>query len=504
MSAPNAFASLEVWFLTGSQHLYGPETLQQVAWQSAQIAGALDAASAVGVKIVWKPVLTQPDEIRRIMLAANDSDAVIGVIAWMHTFSPAKMWIAGLSALDKPLLHLHTQANVALPWADIDFDFMNLNQAAHGDREFGYIQTRLALRRKTVVGHVSDPRVVDQVAVWARAAAGWAATRALKLARFGDNMRFVAVTEGDKTEAEAVFGVEVNTWGVNDLAKAVADVDPADVDALVTEYQDSYDVASELQVGKERHQSLRDGAAIELGLRSFLDAGGFGAFTTNFEDLGDLTQLPGLAVQRLMEDGYGFGAEGDWKTAVLVRAAKVMGAGLPGGASLMEDYTYDLTPGNELILGAHMLEVCPSLTTARPTLEIHPLGIGGKQDPVRLVFSADPGPGVVVALSDVRDRFRLVANVVEVVAPAEPLPKLPVGRAVWRPSPDFQTSATSWLQAGAAHHTCMSTAVGIEAFEDFARIAGTELLTIDETTTVRAFEKELRWNAAYYRLARGI
>jgi len=317
-------------------------------------------------------------------------------------------------------------------------------------------------------------------------------------------MRFVAVTEGDKTEAQAVFGVEVNTWGVNDLAKAVADVDPADVDALVTEYQDSYDVASELQIGKERHQSLRDGAAIELGLRSFLDAGGFGAFTTNFEDLGDLKQLPGLAVQRLMEDGYGFGAEGDWKTAVLVRAAKVMGAGLPGGASLMEDYTYDLTPGSELILGAHMLEVCPSLTTARPTLEIHPLGIGGKQDPVRLVFSADPGPGVVVALSDVRDRFRLVANVVEVVPPVEPLPRLPVGRAVWRPSPDFQTSATSWLQAGAAHHTCMSTAVGIEAFEDFARIAGTELLTIDETTTVRAFEKELRWNAAYYRLARGI
>ena len=504
MSAPNALADLEVWFLTGSQHLYGPETLQQVAWQSAQIAGALEAASAVPVRIVWKPVLTQPDEIRRVMLAANDNDAVVGVIAWMHTFSPAKMWIAGLSALDKPLLHLHTQANVALPWADIDFDFMNLNQAAHGDREFGYIQTRLALRRKTVVGHVSDPRVVGKVATWARAAAGWAATRTLKLARFGDNMRFVAVTEGDKTEAEAVFGVQVNTWGVNDLAKAVADVDPADVDALVTEYQDSYDVATELQIGKERHQSLRDGAAIELGLRSFLDAGGFGAFTTNFEDLGDLKQLPGLAVQRLMEDGYGFGAEGDWKTAVLVRAAKVMGSGLPGGASLMEDYTYDLTPGHELILGAHMLEVCPSLTTSRPTLEIHPLGIGGKEDPVRLVFSADPGPGVVVALSDVRDRFRLVANVVEVVPPVEPLPKLPVGRAVWRPTPDFQTSATSWLQAGAAHHTCMSTAVGIEAFEDFARIAGTELLTIDESTTVRAFENELRWNAAYYRLARGI
>ena len=398
-------------------------------------------------------MLTGPDEIRRIALDANSGDNVIGVIAWMHTFSPAKMWIGGLSALDKPLLHLHTQANVTLPWSTIDMDFMNLNQAAHGDREFGYIQTRLALRRKTVVGHVSDPRVTGEVATWMRAAAGWAATRSLKLARFGDNMRFVAVTEGDKTEAEAVFGVQVNTWGVNDLVAAVADVAPADVDTLVEEYEETYDVVPELRSGKDRHQSLRDGAAIELGLRSFLSGGGFGAFTTNFEDLGGLKQLPGLAVQRLMADGYGFGAEGDWKTAVLVRAAKVMGAGLPGGASLMEDYTYDLTPGNERILGAHMLEVCPTLTVSRPRLEIHPLSIGGREDPVRLVFSADPGPGVVIALSDMRDRFRLVANVVEVVPPSEPLPRLPVGRAVWRPEPDFRTSATAWLEAGAAHHT---------------------------------------------------
>jgi L-arabinose isomerase len=504
MSAPNAFEGLEIWFLTGSQHLYGPETLRQVAGQSAQIAGALDAAPSVPVKIAWKPVLTQPDEIRRIMLAANSDDAVIGVIAWMHTFSPAKMWIGGLSALDKPLLHLHTQANVELPWSTIDFDFMNLNQSAHGDREFGYLQSRLAVARKTVVGHVSDQRVVDQVATWARAAAGWTATRSLKLARFGDNMRFVAVTEGDKTEAEAVFGVQVNTWGVNDLAAAVAEVSEADIDELVTEYQDTYDVASELQAGKERHQSLRDGAAIELGLRSFLDAGGFGAFTTTFEDLGGLRQLPGLAVQRLMADGYGFGAEGDWKTAVLVRAAKVMGEGLPGGASLMEDYTYDLTPGQELILGAHMLEVCPTLTASRPRLEIHPLGIGGREDPVRLVFTADPGPAVVVALSDLRDRFRLVANQVQVVPPPEPLPRLPVGRAVWKPAPDFPTSATAWLTAGAAHHTVMSTAIGTEAFTDYARIAGTELLLIDETTTIPAFEAEIRANAAYYRLARGI
>jgi len=500
----SALNDLEVWFVTGSQELYGEQTLRQVAEQSRAIAATLAGADAVPVRISWQPVVTRPEDIRRTMLAASQDDTVIGVIAWMHTFSPAKMWIGGLNALSKPLLHLHTQANVRLPWSEIDMDFMNLNQAAHGDREFGYIQTRLATRRKTVVGHVSDPSVVDEVATWTRAAAGWAATRALKLARFGDNMRFVAVTEGDKTEAEAVFGVQVNTWGVNDLVKAVDEATDAEIGELVEEYEDSYDVVPELRSGGERHSSLRDGAAIEIGLRSFLGAGGFGAFTTNFEDLGGLKQLPGLAVQRLMADGYGFGAEGDWKTAVLVRAAKVMGAGLPGGASLMEDYTYDLTPGAEVILGAHMLEVCPSLTASRPRLEIHPLAIGARQDPVRLVFTADPGPGIVAALSDMRDRFRLVANVVELVAPAEPLPKLPVGRAVWRPAPDFRTSATSWLQAGAAHHTVMSTAIGAEAFRDYARMAGVELLIIDESTTVRAFEDELRWNAAYYRLAGGV
>jgi L-arabinose isomerase len=494
----------EVWFLTGSQHLYGPETLAQVADQSRAIADELGASSAVPVRIVWKPVLTDSDAIRRIMLEANADDRVIGVIAWMHTFSPAKMWITGLDALQKPLLHLHTQANVELPWAEIDFDFMNLNQAAHGDREFGYILTRLGVPRTTVAGHVSNPVVAARVGTWMRAAAGHAATRTLKLARFGDNMRFVAVTEGDKTEAEHVFGVQVNTWGVNELAAAVAAASTEAVDALVAEYEELYDVAPELRRDGDRHQSLRDGAAIELGLRSFLEEGGFGAFTTSFEDLGDLKQLPGLAVQRLMAEGYGFGAEGDWKTAVLVRAANVMGAGLPGGASLMEDYTYDLTPGDERILGAHMLEVSPSLSSAKPTLEVHPLGIGGKDDPVRLVFTADSGPAVVVAMSDVRDRFRLVANVVEVVEPSAPLPKLPVGRAVWKPAPDFTTSATAWLEAGAAHHTVMSTAVGVEVFEDFARMARTELLVIDESTTLRQFRRDLEGNAAYYRLARGI
>jgi len=497
-------STYEVWFLTGSQGLYGEETLRQVADQSREVARGIQTSSHVPVTVVWKPVLTDSNAIRRVMLEANSADNVVGVIAWMHTFSPAKMWIAGLDALQKPLLHLHTQANVELPWSEIDFDFMNLNQAAHGDREFGYIQTRLNVARKTVVGHVSNPAVAAQIGTWSRAASGWHAVRSLRLARFGDNMRYVAVTEGDKTEAELRFGVSVNTWAVNELAEAVDAASDSDTDALVAEYLDLYDVAPELHPGAERADSLRYGARIELGLRSFLEAGDFGAFTTTFEDLGALRQLPGLAVQRLMADGYGFGAEGDWKTAVLVRAAKVMGAGLPGGASLMEDYTYDLVPGDEKILGAHMLEVCPSLTTSRPRLEVHPLGIGGREDPVRLVFDTDAGPGVVAALSDMRDRFRLTANVVEVVELPQPLPKLPVARALWKPAPDFATSATAWLTAGAAHHTVMSTAVGIEAFEDFADIARTELLVIDENTTVRGFQREVRWNAAYYRLAQGI
>jgi L-arabinose isomerase len=393
----------KVWFFTGSQHLYGEQTLRQVADHSQQIARILADSADVPVTVVWKPVLTDSAAIRRAALDANADPDVIGMIVWMHTFSPAKMWIAGLTALTKPLLHLHTQANVELPWDTIDFDFMNLNQAAHGDREFGYIATRLGASRKTVVGHVSNPAVTASIGTWARAAAGWDAVQNLKLARFGDNMRFVAVTEGDKTEAEIQFGVQVNTWSVNELASTVNAAIASDIDALVTEYQDSYDVTPELRAGGARHQALRDGAAIELGLRSFLETGGFGAFTTTFEDLGAIKQLPGLAVQRLMADGYGFGAEGDWKTAILVHAANIMGAGLPGGASLMEDYTYHLVPGEELILGAHMLEVSPTLTTARPTLEIHPLGIGGREDPVRLVFTADPGPAVVAALSDMRE-----------------------------------------------------------------------------------------------------
>ncbi|GAA0376444.1 L-arabinose isomerase [Acrocarpospora corrugata] len=491
----------QVWFLTGSQGLYGEDTLAQVADQSRLIAETL-GDSGLPVQVLWRPVLTDAGAIRRICLDANADDDCVGVIAWMHTFSPAKMWIAGLDALRTPLLHLHTQANVALPWHSIDMDFMNLNQAAHGDREFGYVQSRLGVPRKTVAGHVTDPVVVGRVASWARAALGLAEMRSLRLARFGDNMRDVAVTEGDKVEAQLRFGVSVNTYGVNELVEAVDAVADAEVTTLVKEYADSYQVAAEL-LG-ERLDSLRYAARIELGLRGFLTDGGFGAFTTNFEDLGGLRQLPGLAVQRLMADGYGFGGEGDWKTALLVRTLKTMAVGLPGGTSFMEDYTYHLEPGQERVLGAHMLEVCPSIAAAVPSCEIHPLSIGGREDPVRLVFDAAPGGAVVVGLADMGDRFRLVANRVELVAPTEPLPRLPVARAVWKPAPDFRTAAETWLMAGGPHHTAMSAAIGAEELTDLADMAGTELLLIDETTTTRQFTKELRWNQAYYRLAQGL
>ncbi|WP_328992866.1 L-arabinose isomerase [Kribbella sp. NBC_01245] len=494
-------AAGEIWFLTGSQGLYGEDTLRQVAAQSQQIAAELGQSDEIGPRIVWKPVLTEPDAIQRICQEASIAPECVGVIAWMHTFSPAKMWIAGLDALRAPLLHLHTQANVALPWADIDMDFMNLNQAAHGDREFGFMQTRLGVARTTVAGHVSDPDVCRRIGVWSRAAVGYAAMRSLKLARFGDNMRGVAVTEGDKVEAQHRFGVSVNTYAVNELVLAVDEVSDADVDALVKEYDDVYQVASDLRVGGERHESLRYAARIEAGLRGFLTDGGFGAFTTNFEDLGGLRQLPGLAVQRLMADGYGFGGEGDWKTSLLLATVKRMGAGRAGGTSFMEDYTYHLVPGEERILGAHMLEVCPTISGGVPTVEIHPLGIGGREDPVRLVFDADPGPAVVVGLADLGDRFRLVANEIDVVPPDEPLPSLPVARAVWKPRPNLRTSAESWLMAGAPHHTVLSSAVGTEELTDLAEMTRTELLVIDADTTTRQLTKEIRWNQAYYRLA---
>jgi len=474
-----ALRPTEIWFLTGSQGLYGDDVLSQVERQSRQLAQALGDSTEIGPDVVWKPILTDSAAIRRVMLQANADDRCVGLVAWMHTFSPAKMWITGLDALRKPLLHLHTQVNVELPWAEIDMDFMNLNQAAHGDREFGYIQTRVGTARKTVTGHVSDPRVAERIGIWARAATAATELRMTRLVRFGDNMRNVAVTEGDKVEAELRFGVSVNTHGVNDLVAVVDGVDRAVVGELLEEYDDLYDVAPELREGGTRRPSLRCGAQIEAGLREFLTEGGFTAFTTNFEDLGGLRQLPGLAVQRLMAEGYGFGGEGDWKTAAMLRALKTMAAGLSGGTSFMEDYTYHLVPGQERILGAHMLEVCPSIADGRPTLEIHPLNIGNREDPVRLVFNAAPSHAVILGIADVGDRFRLVGNEVEVVGPEAPLPKLPVARAVWKPLPDLRTSTEAWLTAGGPHHTVLSTALNSEHLWDFAEITRTELALID-------------------------
>jgi len=495
--------SKKIWFLTGSQGLYGDDVLAQVASQSRQISDALAAAAQIPAEVVAKPTLTDATAIRRIMLEANADDDCVGVIAWMHTFSPAKMWITGMDALTKPFLHLHTQVNVELPWATIDMDFMNLNQAAHGDREFAYIATRLGVPRKTVAGHVSDPRVIDRVGSWARAALARAELATLKLVRFGDNMRNVAVTEGDKVEAERRLGVSVNTYGVNDLVAVVDAVTEAEIDPLIAEYADLYEVAAELLPGGDRHDSLRYGARIEIALRKFVIDGGYGAFTTNFEDLGGLRQLPGLGVQRLMGEGIGFAGEGDWKTAVLGRTLMTMADGLPGGTSFMEDYTYHLVPGQELSLGAHMLEVSPLIAGETPRIEVHPLGIGGREDPVRMVFDAAPGDGVTLGLCDLGDRLRMVANELTVVPPLADMPKLPVARAVWKAAPDFTTSTECWLSAGGPHHTVLSTALTSEHLTDLAEMLGLELALIGRDTKTSQFLKELRWNNAYHRLALG-
>jgi L-arabinose isomerase len=499
-----ALGEFEIWFVAGSQQMYGDAALRQVDEHARTMAGELDEAEAVPVRVVCKPVLTTHASIRELCLEANAADDCVGLIAWMHTFSPAKMWIAGLGALQKPLLHLHTQFNRDLPWAEIDMDFMNLNQSAHGDREFGYVETRMGVSRKTVVGHWRDPDVLERIGTWSRAACGWREARSLGVARFGDNMRHVAVTEGDKVEAQIRLGISVDGFGVGDLADAVRNVPETAVDGLLAEYEQQYELVPELRKDGARRESLRDAARIEAGLRAFLDRGGFKAFTDTFEDLHGLSQLPGIAAQRLMADGYGFAAEGDWKTAALVRIVKVMSAGLEGGTSFMEDYTYDLRPGDAKVLGAHMLEVCPSIAAETPSCEIHPLSIGGGEDPVRLVFTAAPGPAVMVAMLDLGGRFRIVANEVDVVPPGEDLPRLPVARAVWKPRPDLATAAETWLLAGGPHHSVFTAALGVEPFVDLAEIAGVELLVIDERTRVSDFKKELRWNQAYYHLAGGL
>ncbi len=496
-------SELELWFVTGSQHLYGPEALAKVAANSKEVASALDQSDRIPARVVFKAVGETPEAIRSVCAQANNAETCIGLIIWCHTFSPAKMWIGGLGLLKKPFVHLHTQFRRDLPWAEIDMDYMNLHQAAHGDREFGFLCTRMRLERKVVVGHWQDEEVHDRIGAWTRAARGWHAAQGAKVCRLGDNMREVSVTEGDKVAAEARFGYSVNGYGVGDLVEFVNQQSDRDIDALCECYADEYAVAKPLLKGGDRHESLREGARIELGLRAFLEDKGASAFTTTFEDLHGLRQLPGLSVQRLMRDGYGFGAEGDWKTAALVYLMKVMGEGLEGGTSFMEDYTYHLHPDGHKVLGSHMLELCPSIAAKQPSLEIHPLGIGGKEDPVRLVFDVGAGPAINAVVVDLGNRFRLVVNELEVVNPDEPLPRLPVARAVWKPQPNFKTAAASWIYAGGSHHPVFSKALDAEVLEDFASIAGIELVTIDRDTTVSYIRKELRSNEVFYHANQG-
>lgn len=490
---------LEVWFVTGSQDLYGSKTLQQVAEHSKEIAAALNDSPSIPVKVVFKPTVTTSDKITAVCQEANNAPNCIGLVTWMHTFSPAKMWINGLTQLQKPFVHLHTQYNRDIPYAEIDMDFMNLNQSAHGGREFGFICTRLGINRKVVVGHWKDEAVQQRVGVWTRAAAAWADAQGGKVARFGDNMREVAVTEGDKVEAQIKLGYSVNGYGVGDLVKVINEVSDADVAATIEKYNELYNLADGAKEGEAGFENVKTQAQIEVGMRKFLEAGGMNAFTTTFEDLHGLKQLPGLAVQSLMAEGYGFGAEGDWKTAALVRAMKVMGTGLEGGTSFMEDYTYHLDPSGMKVLGAHMLEVCPSIAEGKASLEVHPLGIGGKDDPARLVFDTPAGAGINASLIDMGNRFRMVVNEVDVVKPDGAFPNLPVARVMWDPKPNLEIGAGAWIHAGAAHHSGFSQSVTTEFIEDWCAIAGVEIVVIDADTRIRSFKKELAWNAAAYK-----
>jgi L-arabinose isomerase len=491
--------AFEVWFITGSQNLYGEETLKKVAEHSLVIAKGLDASAQIPVCVVYKPTVKSTEEIYATIQEANAAENCIGIIAWMHTFSPAKMWIRGLSILQKPLLHLHTQYNRDIPWSSIDMDFMNLNQSAHGDREFGFIVSRMRKNRKVVVGHWQDPEVLDQLSAWTRAAAGWHDWQGAKFARFGDNMRFVAVTDGDKVEAELKFGFAVNSYGIGDLVAVIDTVSNEAIDKLVKEYESTYTMAADLKKGGARHQSVVDAAKIELGLRKFLVDGGFKGFTDTFEDLHGMVQLPGIAAQRLMADGYGFAGEGDWKTTALVRAFKVMGSGLPGGNAFMEDYTYHFDPDNMLVLGSHMLEIDASLANGKPSLEVHPLGIGGKADPARLVFNVAGGEAINASLIDLGNRFRLLINEVQAVEPQNDLPNLPVARVLWKPYPDMKTGCAAWIYAGGAHHTAYSQNLTAEHLQDFADMAGLEFIRIGKDTKLDQLRNELRWNDAAYK-----
>jgi L-arabinose isomerase len=491
--------NLEIWFLTGSQHLYGPETLAKVAEHSQEIAAFYNDVKEIPVKVIYKPILKSSDEIYDIITQANVAENCIGIITWMHTFSPAKMWIRGLNQLKKPMLHLHTQYNRDIPWDSIDMDFMNLNQSAHGDREFGFMVSRMRMQRKVVVGFWKEAEVLTDINVWSRAAAAWHDWQGAKFVRFGDNMRFVAVTDGDKVEAEMKFGFSVNTYGVGDLVEVINSIGESQIEALLKEYEETYDLADSLKSNSADRDSLKEAARIELGIKTFLENGNFKGFTDTFEDLHGMVQLPGIAAQRLMEQGYGFAGEGDWKTAALVRACKVMGAGMEGGNAFMEDYTYHFDPKNPMVLGSHMLEIDSSLANGKAKCEVHPLGIGGKADPVRLVFNVAAGDAINASLIDMGNRFRLLLNEVEAVEPPHDLPKLPVARVLWKPLPDIKTACAAWIYAGGAHHTVYSQNLSREHFKDFAKMANIELVTIDKKTDLEFFEKELKWSEVYYR-----
>ncbi|MGI6149374.1 MAG: L-arabinose isomerase [Firmicutes bacterium] len=494
----------EVWFVAGSQELYGEETLRQVEEQAKQIAAAINEQPQIPVQVVHKAVLTSAVGIRELVAEANAHHRCIGLILWMHTFSPARMWIAGLSMLKKPYVHLHTQFNRDIPWSAIDMDYMNLNQSAHGDREFGFINTRMRKSRKVIVGHWQDQDVIDQLNVWLRASAAWQDMQGARIARFGDNMRDVAVTEGDKVAAQIRFGYEVNGYSLGDLVEYVSAVQEQDITALVEEYEASYTLSDRVKKGGPARDSLLEAARIELGMRAFLKDGGFKGFTTSFQDLPGIAQLPGLACQRLMRDGYGFGAEGDWKTAALLRAAKVMAAGMPEGTSFMEDYVYHFDPQGMRVLGAHMLEVCESVAAEKPLLDVQPLSIGGKADPARLIFVGAPGPAINASLIDLGNRFRMLVNKVEAVTPPEDLPRLPVARVLWDPKPNLKVAAAAWILAGGAHHTVYSQALTAQHIADYCEIADIEMVLIDEGTDLDEFKKELRLNEIYYHIAQGI
>ncbi len=486
----------EIWFVTGSQHLYGEETLRQVAAHSEEIANHLD--SKAPVKIVFKPTVKTSDEITAICREASASEKCIGIITWMHTFSPAKMWITGLNLLTKPLLHLHTQYNRDIPYAEIDMDFMNLNQSAHGDREFGFMMTRMRKKRKVVVGHWQSSLVIKQINDWTRVAIGKHEMNHLKLVRFGDNMRHVAVTDGDKVEAQKVFGMEVNTHGVGDLVAFINQVSDLEIDRLISEYEEVYQMMPSLSKDGAMRSSLIEAARIELGIKNFLHDGGYGAYTNTFEDLHGMRQLPGIGSQRMMAAGYGYGGEGDWKTSAMVRVMKVMASGLAGGNSFMEDYTYHFDPVNPMVLGSHMLEICPSISSGKVNCEVHALGIGGKEDPVRLVFNADKGDALNVSLVDMGGRFRLIVNEVTAHEVNKEFPKLPTARALWTPKPSMEVGCQAWILAGGAHHTVYSQNLSTEQIEDFADMFDIEVVVIDADTRIRSFKKELAMGDVIY------